>query len=536
MWKECDCIASKKIITDDETNIILNVFNDTKQDYDTDVTIHEIFQRQVVKTPNSIAVVSGDKTLTYNELDSKSDSVALMLREKGVKRDTIVGIMVDRSLEMIIGIFGILKAGGAYLPILASYPQKRIDYMMQECKADIMLTQDKYMDKISPSIESISLDNECIYNIFQGRISNINKSRDLAYVIFTSGSTGKPKGTMIEHRSLINRLNWMQRKYHISEQDVILQKTPYGFDVSVWEIFLWSMVGARVCMLEPNCEKFPQAIIETVEKNKVTIMHFVPSMMSVFLGYLRLDEDLRALASLKMIFCSGEVLTTKNVQEFNNKLFKNNNTLLINLYGPTEATIDVSYYDCTSNQNLDKVPIGKPIDNVKLFIVSDKFLQPIGEIGEICIAGDGLARGYLNRPELDKEKFVEFPFMPGEKMYKTGDLGRWLSTGEIEYLGRIDNQVKIRGLRIEIKEIEETINNYSPNIMSAVVVKKESDTQIKLIAFVVSKSHIDIGELKKYIKTLLPEYMVPNVFVKINELPLTTNGKLDRSALKNSLD
>ncbi|NRT44807.1 amino acid adenylation domain-containing protein/non-ribosomal peptide synthase protein (TIGR01720 family) [Clostridium beijerinckii] len=516
------------ILEPEESKRILYEFNDTKVDYPKDKTIQELFEEQVEKTPDNIAVVFEDEKLTYRELNERSNSLARVLRDKGVKADSIVGIMVERSLEMIIGIMGILKAGGAYLPIDPSYPKERIEYMLKDSGCRVLLSKDDLLEAIEFDGEMIDLFNKIFYMNDSTNLTKINNSINLAYIIYTSGTTGNPKGAMIEHRSLVNRLNWMQRKYPISEKDTILQKTTYTFDVSVWEILWWSLAGAKVCMLTPYGEKDPMKVIEMIEKYKVTTMHFVPSMLDVFLYCVEENRNSINLSSLRQVFSSGEVLNFKQVSKFY-KEFETGKKL-INLYGPTEATIDVSYFDCC-NDNKKIIPIGKPIDNTELYILKNTELVPIGVAGELYIAGHGLARGYLNRPELTAEKFIDNPFELGTKMYKTGDLARWLPDGNIEFLGRIDNQVKIRGFRIELGEIENRLVE-NENIKEAtVLVKENKDGEKYICAYVVSENSLEELDLRNYLRETLPEYMIPAYFVKLEKMPLTTNGKIDRGVL-----
>ncbi|HCQ89746.1 MAG TPA: non-ribosomal peptide synthetase, partial [Clostridium sp.] len=333
-----------KILSEKDVNKILYEFNDTKVDYPEDKTIHELFEVQVERTPDNIAVMFEDKKLTYRELNERSNSLATILRDKGVKADSIVGVMVERSLEMIVGIIGILKAGGAYLPIDSNYPKERIEYMLSDSGSKVLLSKNALVENIKFHGEFIDLFDEKLFKNDTTNIGKINDSNNLAYIIYTSGTTGKPKGAMIEHRSLVNRLNWMQKKYPIGEKDTILQRTTYTFDVSVWEILWWSLVGAKVCMLSPNAEKDPMKIIETIDKYEVTTMHFVPSMLDVFLYCVEENRDNINLSSLRQVFSSGEALNFKQVSKFY-KEFKSGKSL-VNLYGPTEATIDVSYFDC----------------------------------------------------------------------------------------------------------------------------------------------------------------------------------------------
>jgi amino acid adenylation domain-containing protein len=387
---------------------LLYEFNDTKAGYPKEKTIHQLLEEQAVRAGDRIAVISmahATQHLAYRELNIKSNRLASRLMEKGVQPETIVGLMVERSLKMITGILGILKAGGAYLPIDPGYPEERIRYLLTDSQAKVLVT--------SPE-RNLCLDGEKIPII--GPIGPIGPIKpiqtrtrtaaSLAYVIYTSGSTGRPKGVGIEHVSLVNRLNWMQRKYPLQVGDIILQKTPFTFDVSVWELLWWAAEGARVCFLVPGGEKDPAVIADTIERVGITVIHFVPSMLNAFLEYVKTVNAAAKLLNLKQVFASGEALTLLQVKAFDELLHKPNGTKLANLYGPTEAAIDVTYFDCTTGEELEKVPIGKPIDNIQLYILNkDDQLQPIGVPGQLCIAGIGLARGYINRPDLTTEKF-----------------------------------------------------------------------------------------------------------------------------------
>jgi len=383
-------------------------------------------------------------------------------------------------------------------------------------------------------------------NNYQLTINNLQLKRtSLAYIIYTSGTTGRPKGTAIEHHSLINRLCWMQKKYPIDEKDTILHKTPFTFDVSVWEIFWWSMVGARVCLLVPGGEKDPGTIADTVAGNHVTVMHFVPSMLNAFLDYLQENGNTGRPACLKQVICSGEALTVTQVKRFD-ELLPGNSTRLANLYGPTEATIDVSYYDCFTQDDLNLIPIGKPIDNIQLHILDKSLhIQPVGIAGELYIAGPGLARGYINRPELTNQKllrgvqgggFLERspPGRRRQKIYQTGDLTKRLPDGNIVFLGRIDHQVKIRGFRIELEEIETRLLNHR-HIKEAVVLAQEHEADNKfLCAYIAADGPVNVSELREYLSHRLPDYMVPSFFKQLDRIPLTANGKVDRKALRSS--
>ena len=520
------------IMTNEEKYIILNNFVGPSAEYPSSKTINVLFEEQAGKTPDNTAVIFGDKHLTYRELNVKANRLAGVLREKGARSDSIIAIMAERSLGMMVGIMGILKSGAAYLPISPDYPEERIKYMLEDSGAGILLTQESFKNIKWFNGDVLILEDEQLYKGNASNLSNVNNPDDLAYIIYTSGSTGKPKGVMIEHRSIVNRLNWMQKMYPLGVEDTILQKTPFTFDVSVWELFWWSLAGARVCLLEPGGEKDPGAIVQAVEKNSITTIHFVPSMLNIFLGHIKEWGREDGLISLRQVFASGEALSAKQANTFNSLLYKRNGTKLHNLYGPTEASVDVSYFDCSTGEELEVVPIGKPIDNINIYILDkENRLQPVGISGELCISGIGVGRGYLNKEELTKEKFVEDPFKDGERMYRTGDLARWMSDGNIEYLGRMDNQVKIRGYRIELGEIEAQLLKHETVKEAVVAVKEHTDEDKMLCAYVVSNEALDISELRKSMQKELPDYMVPAFIMKLDNLPLTHSGKVDRKAL-----
>ncbi len=527
-------VSELKLLQKEEEERILLEFNNTTTYYPMEKVIHKLFEEEAKKSPESTAVIFGSKELTYRELNEKSNQLAHVLINKGIRAESIVGIMLERSLEMIIGIMAIEKAGGAYLPIDPNYPEDRINYILGDSGVSVLLTSSKFHDmNISGKIQRIFLEDKSFYN---GKVENLVDTvspGNLAYVIYTSGSTGKPKGTLIEHHSLINRLNWMQKMYPIGPDDTILQKTPFTFDVSVWEMFWWSAQGAKVCFLEPGGEKEPGKILEAIEKNRITVMHFVPSMLSVFLEYLKETGEAFRASGLKRVFVSGEALTSAQVRLFNSLLGKNG-TKLSNLYGPTEATIDVSYYDCPTKDVPDIIPIGRPIDNTQLLIMDKNMqLQPVGVPGELCIAGVGLAREYLNKPELTAEKFIDNTIASGRRIYRTGDLARWMPDGNIEYLGRMDFQVKLRGLRIELGEIEGALLIHPAVKECIVTVWEKEPGNVHLVGYIVCdrENSIDSAGLQDFLGNSLPEYMVPRIFVFLDTMPLSSNGKADRKAL-----
>ena len=534
-------ISQLNILSDYEINQLLYEFNNTAAEYPKDKTIHQLFEEQVEKTPDYISVVNQFLQITYYELNKKSNRLALALMNNGVIPDTIVSIKMERSIEMIIGIFGILKAGGAYLPIDPNYPPNRISYILKDSNSILLLTQEKYSNVADVGCIVQNFD-EIGFKGSPGEefkpVEPKQPSNTIVYVIYTSGSTGFPKGVMIEHHSVINRLTWMQKRYPLNHRDIILQKTTYIFDVSVWELFWWSFLGASLYLLNPGGEKNPQDILAAIEKKNISTLHFVPSMLNVFLEYVRDMDSLKGKLCLKYVFSSGEALAIHHVEKFREYVFKRSKAVLINLYGPTEATVDVSYFDCPHRESINIVPIGKPIDNTGFFVVDKNVsLQPVGVPGELCLSGVGLARGYLNKCDLTHEKFIHNPFIKDlgmdylyKRLYRTGDLVRWILDGNIEFLGRIDQQVKIRGFRIELGEIESLLLKYK-EIKDVVVLATDTDGEKQLCAYMVSDKELTIKELKADLSIHLPEYMIPLHFYQIEKIPLTLNGKLDRNAL-----
>ncbi len=563
--------ASLDFLTEGERKQVLREFNDTQAPYRRDVVIHRIFEEQAAKYPDAVALSApereveepGYRFLTYRELDRRANRLARTLRGRGCGPDRPVGLLVERSLEMMIGIFAVLKAGGAYLPIDPGYPPHRTAFVLADSGADVLLTFPPFGQPAeSFGGTMLNLCAEAVFHPDDTAPDTGVQPTHLAYLIYTSGSTGKPKGAMLQHRSLVNRLNWMQKAYPIGPGHTLLQKTPYTFDVSVWEIIWWSLHGASLCCLIPGGEKDPAGIVRTIQHRHITVMHFVPSMLNAFLEFIATANAVPRLASLRQVIASGEALTVAQVELFNRLLYENHGTRLANLYGPTEATIDVSYFDCSTGGPFETIPIGKPIDNTQLLIVDSRFRpQPVGVPGELCIGGDNLARGYLNRPELTHENFVcvegrgekgegrkkqdggspphfeaegplSSPLSPlPSPLYKTGDLARWMPDGNIEYLGRIDFQVKIRGFRIELGEIESLLSSH-PDVREAVVVaRKGGDGENFLCGYYVSAKELPPEDLKAHLSARLPGYMAPSFYFRLEALPLTASGKINRRAL-----
>ena len=518
-------------------------FNRTVRDFPDHVTLQELIEAQVRQRPLQAAVLCdhdpfwGTSRFSYRRLNEKANQLAHRLRDQGVRPGHVVGILVERSFAMVIGIFGILKAGGAYLPLSPEDPPDRIGYILADAGARILLIQGGTAPKAPPGVPTIDLEQPDVYIGPAADLAPVNRPDDLAYVIYTSGSTGRPKGVMIEHRAVVNRLHWMQNAYPIDQRDVLLQKTPYCFDVSVWELFWGAVEGATLCLLRPRGERVLPALIEAIRRHRVSVLHFVPSMLNVFLEHLdgQPEKVSGSLSSLRRVFASGETLSPAHARKFNTVIGPAAGCRLTNLYGPTEATIDVTYFDCPAQGQLDRVPIGRPIQNMRAYIIRDGKLMPVGETGELCLAGVGLARGYLNNPDLTRERFVENPAVPGERIYRTGDVARWLPDGNLEYLGREDHQVKIRGLRIELGEIENTIRNFPAVADCAVATKAYSESIVLIVAYLVPKQKVDPAALKRHLQRHLPEYMVPAHFQEIAALPLTATGKVDRQALSECL-
>jgi tyrocidine synthetase-3 len=528
-----DCsISELEIISKEEKQQLLYEFNDTKADYPKDKTIYQLFDEQAGKTPDNIAVYTRDKSFTYNGLNLATEKLAKILRSNGVSPGSIVSLMLDRSIEMVIGLMGILRAGCCYLPIIPSMPKSRLEYVLEDSESPLILTQTKYKESLATKVKSINLEELESLSCSPENLPEENNPNNLAYIIYTSGTTGKPKGVMIENHSVVNRIKWMQKNYPIVSGDVILQKTSYTFDVSVWELFWWSFEGASVYMLEPEGEKNPQLISKTIEEQKITVMHFVPSMLEAYLNVMELDLQNINLGSMKYVFSSGEALRPNQVHSFYQLFTDKVNTKLVNLYGPTEATVDVSYFDCLRDVDYKSIPIGKPIDNTELYILDKNLLQvqAVGIIGELMISGVGLSRGYLKKEELTQEKFIDHPYKEGEKLYRTGDLVRWLPDGNIEFLGRIDHQVKIRGFRIELGEIENILLRHE-SIKESVVLAREENEDKYLCAYIVSNEGVNQEEIRTYLTQQLPDYMIPSYFVGLDSLPLTTNGKVNRKSL-----
>ncbi|MEA5552712.1 amino acid adenylation domain-containing protein [Anabaena cylindrica UHCC 0172] len=524
------CLSDLPLLTPGEY-LQLQQWNQTQIDYPPNICIHQLFAQQVERTPDAVALVFENEQLTYRELNIKANQLAHHLQKLGVQPEILVGICVTRSLEMVIGILGILKAGGAYVPLDPTYPLERLEFMLADAQVPLLLTQTPLLKTLpTHSAQVICLDtdwDQITPHNQQNPDSGVS-NENLIYVIYTSGSTGKPKGTMNTHKGLCNRLLWMQDTYKLTPQDRVLQKTPFSFDVSVWEFFWPLITGAKLVIAQPGGHQDSAYLVQLIAQEQITTVHFVPSMLQVFLE----ESGLAACSCLKRVICSGEALA-KTLQD---RFFARLDVELHNLYGPTEAAIDVTFWECQRHSQLPIVPIGRPISNTQIYILDGQGKPtPVGVPGELHIGGVGLARGYLNRPDLTKEKFIPHPLhkSPSDRLYKTGDLARYLPSGEIEYIGRIDNQIKLRGFRIELGEIESVIRQH-PQVREVVVMAREEVPGNQyLVAYIVPDLNTNIvtSELRAFLGEKLPEYMLPTTFVNLATLPFTPNGKINRKAL-----
>ncbi|MEW2501000.1 amino acid adenylation domain-containing protein [Amycolatopsis sp. NPDC047767] len=505
-------------------------------------TVHEYFEDQADRTPDAVAVEFEDTTLTYAELDARANRLARQLRAAGVRPDSVVGIALPRGPELMVSLLAVLKAGGAYLPLDTGYPPARIELMLADSRARVVITDTGEVGTevrgalaTAPQLLCVRRDAAEIAGRRPGRVRIPVHRRDVAYVIYTSGSTGRPKGVMNEHRGVVNRLLWMQDAYRLAPGEGVLQKTPTSFDVSVWELFWPLMTGARCVLAKPGGQGDPEYLARLIVARDVTTVHFVPSMLDAFLA----ADDLHGCGgTLRRIVCSGEELPAGLVDEAARRL---PGVGVFNLYGPTEAAVDVTWHECVPGAG-PRVPIGKPIAGVRTYVL-DPAGEPVphGVAGELMLGGIQVARGYHERPALTAERFVPDPFgEPGERLYRTGDLARVRPDGTIEYLGRIDNQVKLRGMRLEPGEIEAALTAH-PAIDSAVVdLRAGRGGAPALVGYVRLAEGTELagagpGELGAYLKAhlrdRLPAHFVPSAFVVLAQWPLSPNGKLDRRRL-----
>ncbi|MCP5107509.1 MAG: amino acid adenylation domain-containing protein, partial [bacterium] len=511
-------ISGIEIVSAREREKILYEFNDSESPYPNNETIRELFEEQAARIPGKTAIVYRETYLTYKELNERSNQLARVLRGKGAGPGSIIGIMEERSPDMLVGILGILKTGAAYLPLEPDYPEQRIKYMLADSSVKLVANLE------DPGIVSAESTN----------LGTADKPGDPAYVIYTSGSTGNPKGVMVEHGSLLNLLYFLSEAYPLSPADSYLLKTSFVFDVSISELFGWIWGGNRLVVLGKDEHKEPVRILDAIERSNVTHINFVPSMFSVFIDHLN-QENIAKLSGLKYIFLAGEALQPDQVNRFR---LLNTGVILENLYGPTEGTVYAGKYSLSDWRGEGSIPIGKPLPNMKAFVLDrDDHLQAVGAAGELCISGAGVARGYLNNPELTAASFTPLPLYPSTPLpllYRTGDLARWQPDGNIEFLGRLDHQVKIRGFRIEPGEIESKLAGHDDvNAVVVTTVDREGgqSNDMLLCAYFVSSREIPAAEFRDYLSGHLPDYMIPSFFIPLEEIPLTAGGKVNLQAL-----
>jgi amino acid adenylation domain-containing protein len=525
-------IGEVSLLNTSERRQILEEWNHTQRAYPQDKCLHELFEEQVERTPEAIAIDFEGERLTYEQLNARANQLARHLTQLGIGGETMVGVCMERSLEMVVALFGILKSGGAYLPLDPTYPQARLQHILGETRVRVVLSQQHLLAGLPANQHDvICLDTQWAERIGHLRSDNLRYGSlvdNLAYTIYTSGSTGKPKGAMNTHRGIVNRLLWMQEAYQLTARDRVLQKTPFTFDVSVWEFFWPLLNGARLIVARPGGHQDAAYLVNLIREQQVTTVHFVPSMLQLFVE----QPGVESCQSLRHVICSGEALR----YELQARFFGLLNANLHNLYGPTEAAVDVTYWECRRGGGEPIVPIGRPIANLQMYVL-DREMQPVpvGVTGELYIGGAGIGRGYLNRADLTAERFVPNPFSAdeGARLYRTGDLGRYLFDGTIEFLGRIDHQVKVRGQRIELGEIETVLIDHEAVAEAAVVAREDEPGAQRLVAYLVSRNGKppSLTQLRQHLQQSLPDYMIPSAFVMLESLPLTSSGKVDRRAL-----
>lgn len=526
-------ISNIDIVTPEEKDLLLNKFNNTYMEYDHSKTVVDYFEEQVEKTPNNVALVFQNTTMTYIDLNKKVNSLARYLNANHISSGSIVGIMVNRSFEMIISILAVLKAGAAYIPIDPEYPEDRIKYILSNSNCNALITLNKLSEKISMldfngHLVLSDLSNENLYNLENTNINNTISQSDLSYIIFTSGSTGLPKGVLLTHKNLNNFINSMIKniKYlHDGIYHSIISITTMSFDIFVFETIVSLCRGLKLFITDDYQQKITSKIERLIADNKIEIIQSTPSIMNFHID----NSIINGFSNLKYIMLAGEQLPRSLVNKI---LSKNPNCTIYNGYGPSETTIFSTVADVT---NLSLITIGRPIDNTQIYILDNNYsLLPTNTIGEIYIAGDGVGNGYMNRSDLTLERYLNNPFIPNTIMYKSGDIGFWQEDGTIICKGRVDNQVKLRGLRIELGEIENCIVSYdvSAKINASVIIKEINSIQF-LIAFISSSKEIDVSGIREFLGNKLPTYMIPSYFVFLDELPLTPNGKVNKKILQN---
>jgi amino acid adenylation domain-containing protein len=543
-------VKREELLSVEERQKLLLDFNDTDSDFPKEKTIHRLFEEQVDKTSDYIAVIAQgaestsprgtgpvklrrrqeirEQHITYRQLNINSNQLARVLRAKGVKPDAIVGLLVDRSIEMIVGIIGILKAGGAYLPIEPDYPPERIKYMLADSSTGILLTTGVLKENIPFDQEVVYLEAEKIKETEKTNLDAKCLPHHLAYIIYTSGTTGKPKGTMIQHKNVVRLMFNDKCLFDFNSSDIWTMFHSYCFDFSVWEMYGPLLYGGELVVIPKMVARDPGHYLKILRENKVTVLNQTPSAF-----YNLVNEELKSPGKdlyIRYVIFGGEALQPLKLKEWK-EMYPG--VKLINMFGITETTVHVTYKEITDREiALNISNIGKPIPTSSTYVVDQGLeLSPLGIAGELCVGGEGVSRGYLNRPGLTRTKFVENTFKPGERLYRSGDLARILENGEMEYLGRIDHQVQVKGFRIELGEIESQLLKHAEIREAAVIAREDEHGNAYLCAYVVSRKELSISQLREYLLKVVPDYMVPLYFVQLEKIPLTPNGKIDRNAL-----
>ncbi|QDY84671.1 amino acid adenylation domain-containing protein [Paenibacillus polymyxa] len=525
-------IDSLKIVTTDEEQEMLKLSHRNQADYPDDETVTTLFQKQVVKAPNAVALSCNQQTLTYSELDKASNQLARYLIQKGVESETIVAISVERSVEMVIGILAIIKAGATYMPIDPHYPIERIEYTLEDSGASFLIVDDPDSIPTKYTGQVIALYDAIWAKESEQGLAELNTPCSSAYIIYTSGSTGKPKGVMVEHRNVVQLLFNSTHLFDFDHRDVWTMFHSMCFDFSVWEMYGALLYGGRLVIVPRETAQDAAQFRQLLLEEKVTILNQTPSAFNMLSA---LEEPHSSPLHIRRIIFGGEELSPVQLKEWNDKY---PHTELINMYGITETTVHVTYKKITQEEiDSNRSNIGNTMATLNAYILDDQHhLMPIGVPGELYVTGGGVTRGYLNREELTKERFIDNPFKPGEKMYKSGDLAKWLSNGDMEYLGRIDHQVKIRGHRIELNEVSTQLLIYPGVKEGTVLAKQDKDGYSYLCAYLVPEEHCSLEDLRKHMENSLPEYMVPSFYIEMEQLPINSNGKILRSGLPEPAD
>lgn len=521
-------ISNLNMLSEDEKSEIIQMLSNSQCNFPKSTVIHEIFEDIVRRFPNRTAAVYGEESLTYRQLNEKANILASKLREIGVQRETIVGILLDKSIDMLVSILAVLKAGGTYLPIDIDYPTDRQEYMLYDSEAKFLISQQSYYSKINYGGTIINFKEDLEKQEHKDNLEIINTSGDTAYIIYTSGSTGKPKGVMITHRNVVRLMKNDAFQFDFNEEDVWTVAHSFCFDFSVWEMYGALLYGGKLVIVSKDEVVSPVEFSKIIEKNGVTVLNQTPQAFYALADTV-VEQGIDRLKVRYVIF-GGEALAPVKLMKWR-KLYPN--TKLINMYGITETTVHVTFKELSDNDiKLNVSNIGKPIPTLSMYLLDKNLnIQPINVPGEICVAGEGVAKGYLNRPELTKEKFIVNPYNKNEILYRSGDLGRLLPNGDVEYLGRIDNQVKIRGFRIELGEIESKLLDVDYIKDAVVLCQKDTNGSNSLCAYIVATEKIDVISIRGYLSNYLPLYMIPSYFIQVDKIPCTSNGKVDRKAL-----